>query len=692
MQVRRTDQAKSSRVGRRRFLAAAATTAVTIGAGLLPDIDRALSLRLPPGQPASPANQALLAQAMAFLTTPQRLVLGTQQWSVSRQALGLSFQPIPITEPGAWATALLNRPTIRLEPAIDLAQLGRSIKALPDLERSPIDAVLSWGDGAVKLEPERPGRRTDLARLAGLLQDNAARQANEAIVVPVQLLPAELGRADLAATADLLQRVLAQPLVVVAEQFQLVVPPALLAQAIKQPGPAQIELDDQAWAALLQPLANRLQREPVEPRLVVEPPRVRIEPAIPGRLLAIEPTTDAIWAALQNGRREAIPVVAPVPARLSEADLAPALVRATQLINEPPVLVVGKQEIALEAAMLARLLRTDGTTLTIDRTAAQELLAQLNQTTRQLPRSAFYRWRGGRAVEEVAGVAGRQLALAPSLDHLTEQLQRGERRISLPTTDLALETIMPADPNFSAILAEGRTYFGDSAPDRYRNVALGLARINGALVAPGATFSFNQASGPVTLEAGFRKGYGIAISNGQVTTLPSVGGGICQVATTVFHAAFRAGLSIIDRSWHLYWMPRYGRPPSGMTGLDATVDDQVGLDFTFANTTGNWLLVEALAIGGEAVVRLRGIVPAWRVTIEGPFISNIVRASTKMVERRDPSLPAGSRVWVEHAEDGKTVSIRRRVRQPSGELIEDRTFVATYAPAANVTLVGTGGR
>jgi vancomycin resistance protein YoaR len=242
------------------------------------------------------------------------------------------------------------------------------------------------------------------------------------------------------------------------------------------------------------------------------------------------------------------------------------------------------------------------------------------------------------------------------------------------------------------VLAEGRTYFADSVRDRYHNVALGLERINGALVPPGELFSFNLASGPVTQATGFRLGYGIAYADGRVTTLPSVGGGICQVATTVFHAAFRAGLLMVDRSWHLYWMPRYGRQPSGMTGLDATVDDQTNLDFTFRNTTDDWLLVEATVEGGDAVVRLRGVAPGWTVRIDGPYISHIVRASPVVVERPDPTLPLGTRVVIEKAEDGKQVLIHRRVTDRQGRVLDDRDFISTYAPASNVVLVGTGGR
>jgi vancomycin resistance protein YoaR len=355
------------------------------------------------------------------------------------------------------------------------------------------------------------------------------------------------------------------------------------------------------------------------------------------------------------------------------------------------VLAADGLEVALTAGDLDGLPRLSGRDLMIDEAAVDRLLERVAPRLSVAPQPGFYRLRGGNVTLEQAGRPGRTVELAAARERLVAGLPLGETRLVLPTVEVPAPE-PPADLTFPDLLTQGTTYFGDSSADRYHNVALGLARINGALVAPGAAFSFNQASGPVTLAAGFRKGYGIAVSNGTVTTLPSVGGGICQVATTLFHAVFRAGLPIGERSWHLYWMPRYGRPPSGMTGLDATVDDQYGLDFTFVNATGSWLHVEAVAAGGEAIVRLRGVKPGWQVAIDGPSISNVVRADRTMVERPDPSLPAGRRLLVEHAEDGKTVAIRRRVRDGAGTLLEDRTFVAHYAPARNVTLVGTGGR
>ncbi|HYI16134.1 MAG TPA: VanW family protein, partial [Thermomicrobiales bacterium] len=196
--------------------------------------------------------------------------------------------------------------------------------------------------------------------------------------------------------------------------------------------------------------------------------------------------------------------------------------------------------------------------------------------------------------------------------------------------------------------------------------------------------------GAVTYDNGYRTGYGIVgTSNGSISTIPSVGGGICQVATTVFQSVFRSGMPIEERSWHLYWIPRYGQPPSGMKGLDATVDDAYGLDFQFKNTTNDWLAFKSWTDGVNVHFELWGTNPGWEVQVGQPVITNHQTASQEMVYEQTDQLPTGQSVFVEHAEDGFTATIHRTVRK-DGQVIEERDFVSSYAPARNVTLVGTG--
>ena len=115
-------------------------------------------------------------------------------------------------------------------------------------------------------------------------------------------------------------------------------------------------------------------------------------------------------------------------------------------------------------------------------------------------------------------------------------------------------------------------------------MALLAKLLDGAIVKPGATFSFNTTVGQRTAERGFKEGQ--AIENGVL--VPSIGGGVCQAATTVFDAAFFGGYEIAHRVNHSFYISHYP------LGLDATVAD-TGPDFTFVNDTTNAIVIKATA-------------------------------------------------------------------------------------------------
>ncbi len=249
---------------------------------------------------------------------------------------------------------------------------------------------------------------------------------------------------------------------------------------------------------------------------------------------------------------------------------------------------------------------------------------------------------------------------------------------------------MASTIDIKEMLSSGQTYYGGSVANRAFNVELAIDRVNGALIPPGGTFSFDGTVGAVDLAHGYKVGYGIVgTTDGSVSTVPSVGGGICQVATTLFHAAFWAGMPIVQRSWHLYWIPLYGQAPSGITGLDATVDTDVGLDLKFKNPTDHWLAVKASANGTLVRFELWGTNPGWTINVDDPVVTNVVKADTAMQYEQSDQLAAGTTVLVEHAEDGFDVSIHRQVLK-DGKVIDDLVLNSHYRPSANVTLQGTG--
>jgi vancomycin resistance protein YoaR len=219
------------------------------------------------------------------------------------------------------------------------------------------------------------------------------------------------------------------------------------------------------------------------------------------------------------------------------------------------------------------------------------------------------------------------------------------------------------------------------------NIELAAQLLNGVMVMPGQEFSFNSEIGAMTEDAGFQIAYGIVNNDGELRTIPTEAGGICQVATTVFQPVFATGYDITQRSTHSYWIPSYSF--NGMVGLDATVDPASGLDLKWVNNSEHAVLIQAVADGENFTVRLIGQPPGWEVRIDEPVITNIQWADQETIfYEPDTALEPGETVRVERAHDGFDVKVGRTVIRADGSESYWADEV-TYGKARNVVLVGS---
>jgi hypothetical protein len=199
-------------------------------------------------------------------------------------------------------------------------------------------------------------------------------------------------------------------------------------------------------------------------------------------------------------------------------------------------------------------------------------------------------------------------------------------------------------------------------------------------------FSFNQEVGPTTLDAGYEWGFGIEASASGARTVPSVAGGICQVATTLFQRVFWAGFPLIERHWHLYWIPAY--TSRGLVGLDATVDEDSGLDLRWSNPTDSYVLIQSATDDANVYFGLYGSDRHWKVSVDDPQITHRVAADPAPVAEVEPTLAWGRILPVESARDGFDVAITRTVTREDGQP-RALTLQSKYEPSRTVTLVGT---
>lgn len=231
------------------------------------------------------------------------------------------------------------------------------------------------------------------------------------------------------------------------------------------------------------------------------------------------------------------------------------------------------------------------------------------------------------------------------------------------------------------LIGRGTSTYLHSIPGRVYNVALAASKINGTLIAPGETFSFNNALGDVSKLTGYKEAY--VIKEGR--TVLGDGGGVCQVSTTLFRAALNTGLPIDERRSHAYRVSYYeqGFPP----GLDATVYAPT-TDFKFTNNTPGHILIQAVADSKNysLIIELYGTSDGRIATTTKPVVSG-VSAPPPDLYQDDPTLPVGIIKQVDFPAWGAKASFNYTVTK-DGEEIYKKTFVSNYRPWQAVYLRG----
>lgn len=268
-------------------------------------------------------------------------------------------------------------------------------------------------------------------------------------------------------------------------------------------------------------------------------------------------------------------------------------------------------------------------------------------------------------------------------DLIKLSLEGGDTNIIVPVKKTAplITTDKINNLGIKELIGRGSSTYFHSIPGRVHNVALATSRINGTLVAPGETFSFNKTLGDVSKFTGYQSAY--VIIGGK--TVLGDGGGVCQVSTTLFRAVLDAGLPIDQRSAHAYRVGYYeqGSPP----GIDATVYAP-SPDFKFTNDTNEYILISAKADSKNysLVFELYGTSDGRISNVTTPVITSQV-APPPDVYQDDPTLPVGTIKQVEHKAWGARVSFNYSVTR-GGEEIYKKTFVSNYRPWGAVYLKG----
>jgi vancomycin resistance protein YoaR len=448
--------------------------------------------------------------------------------------------------------------------------------------------------------------------------------------------------------------------------------------------------------AYLTSIGAELEQPPRDAALSIADGKVLPTAGRPGRQVLADATSIDILRALQTLEPQTVVLrTRTLTPTLTDAGIAKAIDDARALLRVPLVMRRDTQSWTWQADKIAELLtiKAGGGRMTVDvdndRLArAVEKLAQLVDSGSVEPRVAF---RNGKLKITQPGQTGWRLDQLKAAAAISQTLRLPKREIALPVEELTPQVTTKTLPSLGVVelVGEGKSSYAGSAEYRITNIKAGAQRLNGVLIPPGSEFSFNTQLGEVDQSNGFVEGYAVI---GQRTQL-EWGGGVCQDSTTVFRAAFWAGLPITERHAHPFyisWYDDYSFPDDSAPGMDATIYTGVS-DLKFVNDTSHWLLMEATTDDAAQVltVRLYGTKPNRTVTIKGPEIDNVIPPPDDPVIVTDSTLPAGSVKQTDHARRGMDITVYRVISE-NGQQKTPETFFTRFKAWPNVYVKGTG--
>ena len=435
--------------------------------------------------------------------------------------------------------------------------------------------------------------------------------------------------------------------------------------------PLETTVDRDRLRAVLTETAKGIDKGAQEGSITFPGGQLKVVEPVPGTSLKVEETADSVAAAW--------PTTTPVPAvveavrpKVSAEEITRVRSEfATKAVSAPVRFDVGKTTLVLRPAEFAPAIRVlaDASGRLAPSYDSKKLLAAVRAAAADKglepqARDARFRLEGTKAVL-VPAVTGLEIEEKPLVDAFGPALTSANRTVAVRTkviqpelTTAEAKKIAPRE-----VIGTFTTYFPDNPP-RTNNIKIAARTLNGTFIAPGKQFSLNGTLGQRT--AG--KGYSQApvIMNGRL--VKDYGGGVSQVSTTTFNAAFFAGVKIEEYLPHSFYISRYPE------GREATVS-WPDVDQKWTNDTGNGILIQAYTSGNALTVTLHGV-KVWDVeAVKGPR-RNVVKPKT-IVDKRETCVP-------QEPSEGFDVTVTR-IFKKNGAEVKRSQFNTHYIPEDKVT-------
>jgi len=459
-----------------------------------------------------------------------------------------------------------------------------------------------------------------------------------------------------------------------------------------------LDLDEGRCAVYLGRLARDIDHPARNASLVITGLQVRVEPSRPGRELDVTATCQRLREQLGSPPLERLELSV-VEIRPPVLDVEMGRTQAERILNAPitlafsdrvpdaedgTTLTESKRTWTLDQAALAKMLvirqvatpegRVD-LSIGLDREELAEWVSRLDMQIARPSRDARFEYNPatGQLVPTVMSQDGLAVNITDTVGLIESQVRANQRVIplSVESTPARVSVEHSDELGIRELVGRGETFFKGSSEERARNIEVAAEGFHGVVVMPGEIFSFNHYLGDVSEAYGFEESWVIF---GDRTVL-GPGGGVCQVSTTCFRAAFYGGFPIVERWPHAYRVGWY-EPP---LGLDAAIFSP-SVDFKFTNDTEHAILIQTHAdrVKESLIFEFYGTGTGRTVEMEEPQISDRVSPPDPVYEL-DPSLPPGTKRQLERSREGLDVTLYRIIRWPDGT-VEREEFFSRFQP------------
>ncbi len=438
--------------------------------------------------------------------------------------------------------------------------------------------------------------------------------------------------------------------------------------------PLEFSPDEKRVAAFVDRVEETVTKAPVSARLALDNGEIVHERARFGRALDAEALTAELMTLPSSVEIALTTLEPPISDDATEA----AKRIATELLEDPPEIVFQKTTYKLPRNLMRDALRIESTGQSYEVSVRPKVLVDpLKRAFAKFerePTDAGFRVDGPKAFV-VPSKEGRRVAVNRTVARLVEKADAEKVKVRFAPWVPDLTTEEAKDMGIKVVVSSFTTPYS-CCPPRVTNIQRAAQILDGQIIPAGEKFSLNEALGKRTRDRGFVGAPQIA-AGGRLED--AVGGGVSQVATTMYNAAFFAGLELIQSTPHSFYISRYPM------GREATVS-WGGPELIFRNDWPAAILIKAYAGSNAITIEFYSSKLGRRVdtTTSEPY--NYTSPTTKTIS--NPSLPAGSRVVVQGGGiSGFSVDYTRKVFQ--GETVRrNEKYTVRYQPEHTFVEVG----